>query len=84
MDCDEGLKCKLCGNDSGYFFKGYCPACLYTFKICYQALKRVWDEWRDSTNANDPEAEGYDTLRAVRAAVEAVERRKGDNDANQD
>jgi len=41
MDCDEGLKCKLCGNDSGYFFKGYCPVCLYTFKICYQYLERV-------------------------------------------
>jgi len=44
--------------------------------ICYKALKRIWKEWCGSLTANDPNAEGYDTLQMVKAAVEAVERRK--------
>lgn len=40
-------------------------------EVCETALQRVWDEWSDSPNASDPEAEGYETLQIVRRALTA-------------
>ena len=36
-------------------------------------LARVWGEWKDSPNATDPEAEGYETLQMVRQALKEAE-----------
>ena len=37
------------------------------------ALQRVWDEWSESPNATDPDAEGYETLQVVRKALKVTE-----------
>jgi len=35
-----------------------------------QACRTVWSRWKDSVNATDPEADGYEDLQMVKAALE--------------
>lgn len=37
------------------------------------ACKAVWSEWSDSLNVSDPEAQGFETLKLVRDAIEKAE-----------
>lgn len=37
------------------------------------ACKAIWNDWGDSLNATDPEAEGYATLQLVKAAIAKAE-----------
>ncbi len=37
-----------------------------------EALESVWADWGNSNNANDPDANGYETLQKVKAALIAA------------